>query len=124
MTEKTVQGEARHRGSEEYVEVTVIFHAKSVTFRIRKGATKKELWEAIKKKAEEEGIDLGDISSWTITIDSQLVLVDEVAGTIKSVDELTGAEEEIQDETVESNVVVALTQNVEGGNLPSISSNS
>src|SRR3989338_1966034 len=124
MTEKTVQGEARHRGSEEYVEVTVIFHAKSVTFRIRKGATKKELWEAIKKKAEEEGIDLGDISSWTITIDSQLVLVDEVAGTIKSVDELTGAEEEIQDENVESNVVVALTQNVEGGNLPSISSNS
>ena len=115
MAERTTERQTHRGGNEEYVEVTVVFHARAITFRIRKGATKKELWEAIRKKAEEEGIELGDPDLLTITIDSQVVKVNEITGTIKRVDELTGEEEEIQEETINENVVVIVTSNVEGG---------
>lgn len=118
MVERTTERQTAHQGqSEEYSEVTVIFHARTVVFRIKRGSTKKELWEAIKKKAAEEGVDIHDVKSLTITIDLKLVVIDEIAGTIKEVNEETGEEREVQDETIEEDVTVAITDNVEGGLL-------
>lgn len=115
MAEKTAERSGHQGQEEEQIEVTVVFHAHAVTVKVKRGSTYKEVWEAVKKKAEEEGIEIGDPSKWTITIDEKIVVIDDVAGTVKEVDEETGAEREIQDETVEEDIVIVLTENVEGG---------
>ena len=102
----------------EYVEVSVLFHGRALIFRMKKNFTTKELWEAIKKKAEEEGIVIGDLSTLTISINQRIVVINEEAGTIEEVDEITGQRREIQDELINENVAVAITDQVEGGIPP------
>ena len=115
MAQKTAQRQDSQSESGEYVEVTVNFHSHMVTFRIKKGATKKELWEAVKKKAAEEGIEIGDTTNLTISIDLKIVVINELTGTIEEIDEETGARYEVQDEEILGNVVISITENVEGG---------
>lgn len=115
MAQKVVEHESSKSGGGEYVEVRVSFHADYITLWIKKGATKKELWEAIKKKAEEEGIEIGDLSNLTITIDLKVVVIDELVGTIEEIDEETGEKREVQDEEISENTVVSITESVEGG---------
>ena len=115
MVQRTAEHVESQGGSGEYVEVSVNFHAHVITFRLRKGATKKELWEAIKKKAQEEGIEIRDPSELTISINLKIVVINELEGTIEEIDEETGARHEVQDEEIFENVVVSITENVEGG---------
>lgn len=114
-TQQTVEKQGAE-GKEKYIEVTVLFHTHTIKVKVKKGATKKEIWEAIKKKVAEEGIEIGDVSRYTITIRGVLVVINEAAGTIEEVDEDTGVKtKEVQDEKVYEDITVALTENVVGG---------
>lgn len=117
MAQRVVERTAHHDEGKEYVEVIVLFHARTVKVRVKKGSTKKEIWEAIKKAAAKEGIIIGNLSELTITIESKVVVIDDTTGTIKEVDEETGDEQEVQDEVVYNDIVVGITGNVEGGKL-------
>lgn len=118
MAERVVQRTTTHQHEgKEYIEVTVLFHSRVVKVRVKKGSTKKEIWEAIKREAAKEGIIIGNLRELTITIDGTVVIIDEATGTIKEVDELTGEERKVQDEVVYNNIVVGITANVEGGKL-------
>ena len=117
MPQKTAQRQDSQNESGEYWEVTVNFHYHMVSFRIKKGATKKELWEAVKKKAAEEGIEIDDTANLTISIDLKIVVINELTGTIEEIDEETGLRHEIQNEEISGNVAISITESVEGGIL-------
>lgn len=119
MAERVVQRTTTHQHEgKEYIEVTVLFHSRPVKVRVKKGSTKKEIWETIKREAAKEGIIIGDLRELTITMEGKIVIIDDATGTIKEVDEITGEEQEVQDEVVYNDIVVGITGNVEGGKLP------
>ena len=105
MTEQ-VRAESQTSGeSGEYIEVDVTIHGTYIgKVKVKKGAKKSEILEAIKKRAKELGMDLGNLAEWDILInDEHLVL--EKDGTIKAEDDVA----------ITQNAIVVLSKRIMGG---------
>ena len=117
MTQKTrTRSSSGSRDNEgDYMEVKVVFHAKVVTVKVRRGATKLELIQAVIEEALKEGVQIGNIKQWTVTLNGKKLLIDLETGVILEVDEDTDITREVQNEETEENSVLVMTQNIKGG---------
>ena len=61
-----------NQADENYIEVDVTIHGTYIgKVKVRKGATVVEILEAVKKKALEKKLDIGNLADWTVLLNDR-----------------------------------------------------